>query len=646
MLAGFGLFGLFGLRGCRRLGGLFVERLLQELLGGLGPHVAVGLRVEQRLFERSRLRARDVVDAARGSGRAASCRMGVGLQRRIQRLPRRASAPAAKCASARPRLARRRRLPAWSPVPAARRRRPASPASSTPSRRSAAPRFRPNRRRRRGRARFRHRVGVALLVVSQAPERMCRPDERLHLHLAEGVFAPFARSFFSLASPAAITADSSSFAPSALPADRRAMPMPTCASCRLASTASAARNSFSAAPGRRCSNSRQPFVSSSLASGASGGAIVAARRRRGGTSCISSPSRTGRDRCGPPRPAVRAPWPRRRRSCRLLRRLWRVIVLVLVVVIARVVPIWAAAFLAPWGSLLRLPWDDVPCWGRDLTVKKPSRSRHRCSPAEPSRCPRPGSSIVWPPAEEEGAKTLRCPLIAIQDAPDQRPVEAWLRTLAAGEMDDLVFLTGEGLRRLLAAADRIDLRADVVAALTPRAQDDPRAEAGARAEGDRPRARSAGGGADVAGVIDDAGARLDLHGRRVGVQLYGEEPNRPLVSFSARGARCCVVAPYVYASASDDAAVAALIAALAEAASTRSRSPARRRSIACGRWPSLPGSEARLRDGLGARPRRRHRSDRRRGAGRARRAHRRHAREVVRDAPPGRRARRGAGPTA
>ena len=32
-------------------------------------------------------------------------------------------------------------------------------------------------------------------------------------------------------------------------------------------------------------------------------------------------------------------------------------------------------------------------------------------------------------------------------------------------MDDLVFLTGEGLRRLLAAADRIGLRADVVAAL-------------------------------------------------------------------------------------------------------------------------------------------------------------------------------------
>ena len=49
---------------------------------------------------------------------------------------------------------------------------------------------------------------------------------------------------------------------------------------------------------------------------------------------------------------------------------------------------------------------------------------------------------------------------------------------------------------------------------------------------------------------------MDLHGRRVGVQLYGEEPNRPLVEFlAAAGARCRTVAPYVYASASDDAAV-------------------------------------------------------------------------------------------
>src|SRR4029079_14639148 len=164
----------------------------------------------------------------------------------------------------------------------------------------------------------------------------------------------------------------------------------------------------------------------------------------------------------------------------------------------------------------------------------------------------------------EGAATLRCPLVAIKDAPDQKPVEAWLRALAAGGMDDLVFLTGEGLRRQLAAADRIGLRADVVAALG-RARKITRGPKPARA------LKEVGLSSDLpaavptsAGIIDELRA-LDLKGRRVGVQLYGEEPNRPLVEFLAgAGAQALTVAPYVYASASDDAAVVDLIAAVAE----------------------------------------------------------------------------------
>ena len=65
-----------------------------------------------------------------------------------------------------------------------------------------------------------------------------------------------------------------------------------------------------------------------------------------------------------------------------------------------------------------------------------------------------------------------------------------------------------------------------------------------------------------AGVID-ALAALELGGRRVGLQLYGEEPNRPLVEALERaGATVRTVAPYVYASASDGAAVVTLIDAL------------------------------------------------------------------------------------
>ena len=49
------------------------------------------------------------------------------------------------------------------------------------------------------------------------------------------------------------------------------------------------------------------------------------------------------------------------------------------------------------------------------------------------------------------------------------------------------------------------------------------------------------------------------------MQLYGEEPNLPLVDFlESVGAKVATVAPYVYASASDDAAVKALVDALGD----------------------------------------------------------------------------------
>jgi uroporphyrinogen-III synthase len=52
----------------------------------------------------------------------------------------------------------------------------------------------------------------------------------------------------------------------------------------------------------------------------------------------------------------------------------------------------------------------------------------------------------------------------------------------------------------------------------------------------------------------------ELEGRRVGVQLYGTEPNRPLVEFlESAGAKVSTVAPYVYADAADDAAVLDLL---------------------------------------------------------------------------------------
>src|SRR5947209_20086435 len=65
----------------------------------------------------------------------------------------------------------------------------------------------------------------------------------------------------------------------------------------------------------------------------------------------------------------------------------------------------------------------------------------------------------------EGATPLRYPLLSILDAPDPAPVVAWLRELAAGRFDFVVFLTGDGVRRLVGFAEREGIRDEVLAAL-------------------------------------------------------------------------------------------------------------------------------------------------------------------------------------
>jgi uroporphyrinogen-III synthase len=50
---------------------------------------------------------------------------------------------------------------------------------------------------------------------------------------------------------------------------------------------------------------------------------------------------------------------------------------------------------------------------------------------------------------EQGADVLQCPMFTIHDAPDSTPIEAWIRRFIANPCDDLVLMTGEGLRRLI-----------------------------------------------------------------------------------------------------------------------------------------------------------------------------------------------------
>src|SRR5580704_18857090 len=87
--------------------------------------------------------------------------------------------------------------------------------------------------------------------------------------------------------------------------------------------------------------------------------------------------------------------------------------------------------------------------------------------------------------EAYGARTLRCPLVTILDAADSTPVEAWLQRLMCGEFDDLILLTGEGLRRLIALGERLGTRSEVVAAIQ---FDFPEHSCGLRAAYDGPQA--------------------------------------------------------------------------------------------------------------------------------------------------------------
>jgi uroporphyrinogen-III synthase len=163
----------------------------------------------------------------------------------------------------------------------------------------------------------------------------------------------------------------------------------------------------------------------------------------------------------------------------------------------------------------------------------------------------------------EGGEAVRCPLVAIVDAPDPAPVREWLYRFRDVPCDDLILLTGEGLRRLHAAARKAGLEGDwrrglATARIITRG---PKPVQALRALGLEPglRAREP----TTAGVIA-ALAHEDLRGRRVGVQLYPDNPNAELLDFLAgAGAVPDAVVPYAYAPKADSERVCAVIEMMA-----------------------------------------------------------------------------------
>lgn len=167
--------------------------------------------------------------------------------------------------------------------------------------------------------------------------------------------------------------------------------------------------------------------------------------------------------------------------------------------------------------------------------------------------------------ERRGARVLRCPLVGILDAPDPAPVLRWVHWFNGGACDDLILLTGEGLRRLLGCIGRHEaaLQAGFLAQLgrVRKITRGPKPARALRELGLKPDIAAAT--PTSAGVIDALRGQ-DLRGRAVGVQLYGREPNLPLMQFLQQaGAEAHSVAPYVYADDTHDAQVIELIVHMA-----------------------------------------------------------------------------------
>ena len=164
--------------------------------------------------------------------------------------------------------------------------------------------------------------------------------------------------------------------------------------------------------------------------------------------------------------------------------------------------------------------------------------------------------------EERGAVVSCCPMVAIIDHPDQAAVRRWIEQLCAGAMDMVVLYTGEGLRRLVAAAQRWGLQEAMLQVLSqiPLLTRGPKPVRALREVGLKPALQ-----ADIpttAGVMATL-ATVDLEGKAIGVQLYGDEVNAPLMAFLANhGARPLPVFPYRYAPAAETEAVSALLDAL------------------------------------------------------------------------------------
>ena len=203
---------------------------------------------------------------------------------------------------------------------------------------------------------------------------------------------------------------------------------------------------------------------------------------------------------------------------------------------------------------------------------------------------------------EQGADVLQCPMFAIHDAPDPAPIEAWIRRFIEQPFDDLVLMTGEGLRRLMKVARRMDVERDFIAAAgkSRKFARGPKPGRALREIGLEPQMTTE---KPTSEGIAEMLSRVDLGGHRLGLQLYPDKDHGALIgAITAQGAEVNTVTPYVYDAQAADTNIVTAIDEMAQGridAIALTNLGQVRRLIEVAR---AHGNEARLREGLAKTP--------------------------------------------
>src|SRR5689334_16304446 len=187
-------------------------------------------------------------------------------------------------------------------------------------------------------------------------------------------------------------------------------------------------------------------------------------------------------------------------------------------------------------------------------------------------------------------------MFAIHDAPDPAPIEAWIRRCIEKPFDDLVLMTGEGLRRLVKVVRRVGVEQEFIAALSKARKfaRGPKPGRALREIGLEPQVTTEKPTSE--GIIEML-SHVDLKGHRLGLQLYPDKDHSALVgAISAQGATVDTVLPYVYDAKAADTNIVTAIEEMAAGkvdaiALTSSGQPRRLFEVA-----KAHGCEARLRE--------------------------------------------------